>query len=32
MVVGKLVNDLEKRLECFGVAVREVGVLEDVSE
>ena len=32
MVVGELVNDFEKGLECLGVAVRQVGILEDVAE
>jgi hypothetical protein len=32
VVVAELVDDLEKGLERFGVAVRQVGVLEDVAE
>ena len=32
VVVGEFVDDLEERLECLGVAVRQVGVFEDVAE
>ncbi|OQB85486.1 MAG: hypothetical protein BWX86_02813 [Verrucomicrobia bacterium ADurb.Bin122] len=32
VVVGELVDDLEEGLERLGVAVREVGVFEDVAE
>ena len=32
MVVGEFVDDFEKCLERFGVAIREVGVLKDVPE
>src|SRR5262249_44547298 len=32
MVVGKLVDDLEKHLERFGVAIGQIGVLEDVAK
>ena len=32
VVVGELVDDLEEDLERFGVAIRQVGVLEDVAE
>ena len=32
VVVGELVDDLEEHLERFGVAVGQIGVLEDVAE
>ena len=32
VIVGELVNNLEEALERLGVAVRQVGVFEDVTE
>ncbi len=32
MIVAEFVDDLEKGLERLGIAVREIGVLEDVAE
>ena len=32
MVVTELVNDLEKGFKRFGVAVRQIGILEDVAK
>ncbi len=32
MVVGELVDDLEEGFERLGVAIRQIGILEDVAE